>query len=226
MSDEGRQPPSDSQTSGSQSDFHISGSQAAAVVIEERYSLAVVRLNRPAQRNPLSVSTLEELEAAVERLAARLELRALVFTGTGEVFASGANIRELQRLTPDAARLFARRGQRLMQMIADAPQLTIAAVNGYCMGGGLDLALACDLRVASFDATFAHPGARLGIITGWGGTQRLPRLIGAARALELFATARRLTAVDAYEFGLVSSIGENVLAVAYRLAGLRAVPRS
>ena len=196
-------------------------SQTAAVVVEGRGALAVLRLDRPAQRNPLSVATLEELDSIVSALAARADLRAIVFTGAGDVFASGADIRELQRLTPDSAREFARRGQRLMQKIADAPQLTVAAVNGYCMGGGLDLALACDLRVASPEAVFAHPGARLGIITGWGGTQRLPRVVGAARALEMFATARRLTAADAYDCGLVSRIGDDALALACELARMR-----
>jgi enoyl-CoA hydratase len=218
MSDEERQPPSDSQASVSQSDSQNPGSQTAAVIIDERDSLAVIRLNRPAARNPLSVSTLEEIESAVAQLAARHELRALIFTGTNDVFASGANIRELQQLTPDTARQFAQRGQRLMQAIADAPQLTIAAVNGYCMGGGLDLALACDLRVASANAVFAHPGARLGIITGWGGTQRLPRLIGATRALEIFATARRLSAQEALDAGLVSHVGADALDRALELA--------
>jgi enoyl-CoA hydratase len=204
MSGDGRQPQSDSQT--------------AAVVVEERDALAVVRLDRPAQRNPLSLSTLEELESAVSTLAARTDLRAVVFTGAGGVFASGANVRELQLLTPDSAREFALRGQRLMQSIADAPQLTVAAVNGYCMGGGLDLALACDLRVAAPEAVFAHPGARLGIITGWGGTQRLPRIVGATRALELFATARRLTSYEAFEIGLVNRVGDPALDCAIELA--------
>jgi enoyl-CoA hydratase/carnithine racemase len=149
-------------------------------------------------------------------------VRAVVFTGAGDVFASGADIRELQLLTPDSAREFALRGQRLMRKIADAPQLTVAAVNGYCMGGGLDLALACDLRVASPSAVFAHPGARLGIITGWGGTQRLPRVVGAALAVEMFATARRLSSSEAYEYGLVSIISDTVVDCACNLALSRA----
>ncbi|MDT7541639.1 MAG: enoyl-CoA hydratase [Acidobacteriota bacterium] len=196
---------------------HASDSQTL-IVVEERDSLAVIRLNRPTERNPLSISTLEELDAVVSALSTRVDLRALIFTGMGDVFASGANIRELQLLTHNTAHEFARRGQRLMQKIADAPQLTIAAINGYCMGGGLDLALACDLRVASPRATFAHPGARLGIITGWGGTQRLPRLIGVTRALELFATARRLTSDEAFEIGLVNRIGDHALECALELA--------
>jgi enoyl-CoA hydratase len=187
------------------------GASADAVVVETRASSAVIRINRPAERNSLSVATLEELDAVVSRLTTRADLSAIIFTGTGDVFASGASIRELRTLTPSTAREFARRGQRLFQKIADARQLTIAAVNGYCMGGGLDLALACDLRYASPDAVFAHPGARLGIITGWGGTQRLPRLIGTARALEMFVTAKRVTSREAVEIGLASSIENPIL---------------
>jgi len=189
-----------------------------AFVVEERGSHAVLRLNRPAERNPLSVATLVELDAIVSALSARTNISTIIFTGTGDAFASGANIRELRALTSETAREFALRGQSLMQRIADAPQLTIAAVNGYCMGGGLDLALACDLRCASPTAVFAHPGARLGIITGWGGTQRLPRLIGQTRALELFATARRVTVTEAFEIGLVNWVGENALEYALTLA--------
>lgn len=148
----------------------------------------------------------------------RDDIQSIIFTGTDDVFASGANIRELTQLNPESAKDFAKFGQTLFQMIADARQVTIAAINGYCMGGALDLALACDLRVASKDAVFAHPGARLGIITGWGGTQRLPRLIGRARALEFFTTARTLKSIEALEIGLVSCIGDPVLEWAYRLA--------
>jgi enoyl-CoA hydratase len=189
-----------------------------AVIVETRSACAIVRLNHPAERNSLSVATLEELERVVSALTSSSEISAIIFTGTGDVFASGADIRELRSLTPQAAREFSARGQRLMQMIADAWQLTIAAINGYCMGGALDLVLCCDLRCASPGAIFAHPGARLGIITGWGGTQRLPRLIGAARALEMFTTAKRVTASEAYEIGLVSRIGEPVLDCAIEIA--------
>ena len=186
-----------------------------AILIEEHPSTAVVRLNRPIERNPLSIATLEELESVVATLIVRSDIRAIIFTGTDDVFASGANIRELRSLTPETARHFAQRGQRLFQKVATAPQLTVAAINGYCMGGGLDFPLACDLRCASSNAVFAHPGARLGIITGWGGTQRLPRLIGTARALEIFITARRITSAEAYTLGLVNRIGDPVLDCAF-----------
>ena len=189
-----------------------------AVVLEEHDSVAVVRLNRPAGRNPLSSNTLDELERTLDALAARAALRAIIFTGAGGAFASGANIRELAALTAEEARDFARRGQRVMGKVAGSRRLTVAAVDGYCMGGGLDLALSCDLRVASPRSVFAHPGARLGVITGWGGTQRLARLVGEARAFELFLTARRLTAAEAFSWGLVNRLAEDPLAGALELA--------
>ena len=189
-----------------------------AVVLEERGSVAVVRFNRPAERNPLSSPTLDELERTLDALAARADLRAIIFAGAGGAFAAGANIRELAALTAGEARAFARRGQRVMGKAADARQLTVAAVDGYCMGGGLDLALSCDLRVASPRSVFAHPGARLGVITGWGGTQRLARLVGEARAFEMFLTARRLTAAEAHSWGLVNRLAEDPAGCALALA--------
>ena len=192
------------------------------VVVEERGALAVIRINRPEQKNSLSAATLYGLDEAFSTLAARDDINAIIFTGTQDVFASGADIRELQTLTPDTALEFARRGQGLLQKISEARQLTIAAINGYCMGGGLDLALACRLRVASPTAVFAHPGARLGIITGWGGTQRLPALVGTPLALEMFATARRLSAREALDAGLVSRVETDALACALGLASRHA----
>ncbi|HEV2914996.1 MAG TPA: enoyl-CoA hydratase/isomerase family protein [Pyrinomonadaceae bacterium] len=191
----------------------------APVIVLARPPLAIIRLNRPAERNPLSVSTLNQLDSALSALLARTDIKSIIFTGTGDVFASGANIREIGELAPASARDFARRGQMLFERIAGASQLTIAAVNGYCMGGALDLALACDLRYASRDAVFAHPGARLGIITGWGGTQRLPRLVGMSNALEILLTARRVSASEALKIGLVNRVYDPVLDYACRIAG-------
>lgn len=195
--------------------------EGAPVLVESRAHVAIIRLNRPAERNPLSIATLNQLDTAVSALIARSDIKAIIFTGADDVFASGANIRELSSLTPATAGEFALRGQMLFQKIADAAQLTIAAVNGYCMGGGLDLALSCDLRYASRDAVFAHPGARLGIITGWGGTQRLPRLIGMHRALEFFLTTRRLNASEAFEVGLINKVSDPVFDYAYDIARTR-----
>jgi enoyl-CoA hydratase/carnithine racemase len=188
------------------------------IVTEITGSIAIVRFNRAAQRNPLSLDTLHELGGTTSGLFARDNIQTVIFTGTDDVFASGANIRELAQLDVAAALEFSKLGQDLFQTIADARQMTIAAINGYCMGGALDLPLACDIRVASKSAIFSHPGAKLGIITGWGGTQRLPRIIGRTRALEFFATARRYTSLEALEMGLVGHIGDPVLLHAMKIA--------
>ncbi|MGH9968435.1 MAG: enoyl-CoA hydratase/isomerase family protein [Pyrinomonadaceae bacterium] len=180
-------------------------------------SISVIRFNRPSERNPLSIGLLKELQRVLDSILPREDIKAIIFTGDEDVFASGADIRELTSLDSQSARSFSEFGQNLFQTIADARQVTIAAINGYCMGGALDLALACDIRVASANAVFAHPGARLGIITGWGGTQRLRRIIGRARALEFFATARRLKSEEALEMGLVSKVCDPVLDSAIKL---------
>ena len=189
-----------------------------AIVIEFKGSIAIVRFNRPAERNPLSFTTLQELQNTLSALTSRHDIRAIIFTGTDDIFLSGADIRELAQLEPHAAAAFSKLGQDVFQTIADARQITIAAISGYCIGGGLDLALACDIRIASKTAVFSHPGARLGIITGWGGTQRLPQIIGRARALELFASARMLSVTEALAFGLVSEVADPVLAYGLELA--------
>src|SRR5215813_7983785 len=181
------------------------------VLIEIIEATGIIRFNRPEKRNSLSQDVLGQLERALASLLPRDNLAAMIFTGTDDVFASGADIRELAQLNAETARDFAARGQSILNCIANARQKTIAAINGYCMGGALDLVLACDVRIASKNAVFAHPGANLGIITGWGGTQRLPRLIGQARALELFLTTRRVDAQQALDIGLVSELCDPVI---------------
>lgn len=188
------------------------------IVNEVINSVAIVRFNRPAQRNSLSRETLQDLKLTTSSLFARNDIHVVIFTGTEDVFASGANIRELAQLDEASALQFSQFGQELFQSIADAKQLTIAAINGYCMGGGLDLALACDVRVAATTAIFSHPGPRLGIITGWGGTQRLPRTIQKGLALELLLTGRRINAVEALRVGLVSRISDEPLGTALQIA--------
>lgn len=188
------------------------------IVTEIISSLAIVRFNRPAQRNYLSLATLQDLQRIMSALLPRDDIQAIILTGSHDVFTSGANIRELAQLDAEAALQFSKYGQHLFQSIADARQVTIAAINGYCMGGGLDLALTCDIRVASTDAVFAHPGARLGIITGWGGTQRLPRVIQKGVALEFLLTGRRITAIEALRVGLVTAVSDNPLHSALSIA--------
>jgi len=174
------------------------------IEIENCETSVVVRFARPEIRSPISVAVLDAIERLIDRLGD--EVKRLVFTGVGDVFASGADLREISALTPATARDFALHGQKVMNRIATTERETTAAINGFCFGGALDLALACERRIASPEATFCHPGARLGIITGWGGTQRLPRLIGEANALKMFFTASPISATDALRIGLVDEI--------------------
>lgn len=176
-------------------------------------AVLTIQFDRPGIRNPLSISVLENLRASLDDLGSN-GIKAIIFTGMDDVFASGADLREIASVTPETATEFALRGQTLMTKISTLPQKTIAAINGFCFGGALDLALACDRRIASPNATFAHPGAGLGIITGWGGTQRLPRLVGRGNALELFFTAEAIDADRAVEIGLVDEIADDPLAFA------------
>lgn len=179
-------------------------------------SLAIVTLNRPALRNTLSIETIEQLTQTFAKLNQDPEISVVILQGLGEAFAAGADIKELLKLTPQTAISFSQLGGKLFSTIASSSQLVIAAIDGYCMGGGLDLALACDLRYGSNQSIFAHPGANIGIITGFGGTYRLPSLIGLKKALQLFATAERITAKEALEIGLIQAFAEN--STAYELA--------
>ncbi len=179
----------------------------------------VVCFTRPEIRNPLSVSVLTQLHEIMDRSCTVEDYDTLIFTGTGDTFASGADLREIAGVTSETAMEFARRGQDLMGKIAGLPQNTIAAINGFCFGGALDLALACDRRFASPNAKFAHPGAGLGIITGWGGTQRLPRLIGQTAALEIFFTASPIDTEKALRLGLIDGIDDDPLARALSKRG-------
>ena len=192
--------------------------ESRSIVLEEVGPIAIVRFNQPRQRNPLSLSVLNELDELLDKLHNRVHISAIIFTGTDSAFLSGADIRELRSLSPAAALDFSRRGQQLMSKLAETRKTVMAAINGYCMGGGLDFALACHIRVGSPQAVFAHPGARLGIITGWGGTQRLPRLIGKNNALEMFVSAKQITSHEAHRLGLITEIYNPVLAGAVRLA--------
>ncbi|MDQ3490941.1 MAG: enoyl-CoA hydratase/isomerase family protein [Pyrinomonadaceae bacterium] len=180
------------------------------IIVETSEKMCVIRFNRPEKRNPLSIHVLEELNHILDKLSHIVE--AVIFTGSDDGFASGADLREIADVTSEGSKEFALRGQALMNRIAGLPQMTIAAINGFCFGGALDMALACDRRIASPHAVFSHPGVSLGIITGWGGTQRLPRLIGRAEALEMFFTAKRVTADEALRMGLIDKIALDPLA--------------
>jgi len=140
----------------------------------------------------------------------------LVITGNNKFFSAGAELAEIAALTGPAAYEFAQLGQRLMITIQDFPVPVYAAISGYCMGGGLDLALACHRRIAGPNSVFGHRGAALGLITGWGGTQRLPRLIGKPQALAMFVAAEKVNAANALRMGLVDAVAQDPVAEAIR----------
>jgi enoyl-CoA hydratase len=182
--------------------FHVERSPAATVV----------RLTSEDGTNRLSRERVLALTSAIRELP-RLPL---IIGGNDRFFSAGADLAEIAALTAAAACEFAHMGQELMNAIDRFPLPVVAAVSGYCMGGGLDLALACDVRIAHPHSIFGHRGAALGLITGWGGTQRMPRLVGRARALEMFVCAEKLTAPRALEFGLIDEISDDPLAAALK----------
>ncbi len=157
------------------------------------------------------------LTRAVRKLAEERP-RGLVITGNEHFFSAGAELAEIVALDGPEAYRFSLMGQELMNAVDEFPAPVGAAVRGYCMGGGFDLALACDFRVAHPHAIFGHRGAALGLITGWGGTQRLPRIVGRARAVEMFVAAEKLTAHQALEIGLLREIVDDPVRRAIELA--------
>lgn len=174
----------------------------------------VITFNNPEQRSPLSIAVVDELTTLINEIKNDGSVNKVIFTGVGNIFAAGADLREIAAIRSDDVKDFARMGQHLMSLIENLAQKTIAAVNGLCYGGALDLTLACDERIASQKAKFCHPGASIGIMTGWGGTQRLPRLIGQANALEMFMTAEPVNAQKAFQIGLIKKISDDPLAAA------------
>jgi len=175
----------------------------------------MIRLVSADGTNRLTTERVLALTSSVD--AASRDSRPIILTGNEQFFSAGADLNEIAELTGAEAHRFAQMGQRLMKLVDDSPVPVIAAISGYCMGGGLDLALACDLRIAAPNAIFGHRGAALGIITGWGGTQRLSRLVGKSRALQMFAAAEKLHAPEALRIGLIDRIEDDPIAAARRL---------
>ncbi len=169
--------------------------------------IALLTINRPEKLNALNAETVLELRDAVARAASDAEVRALIVTGAGEkAFVAGADINQLAVLTPIEAQAYAERGQSVFREIEMLAKPTLAAVNGYALGGGLELAMSCAVRVASENARLGQPEVKLGILPGYGGTQRLPRLVGRGRALEMLLSGEPVTAAEAYRIGLVNHV--------------------
>lgn len=170
-------------------------------------AIATVTVNVPERLNALSADLLVELASAFSGLADDRNVRAVIFTGSGDrAFIVGANIKEMASKNRDEALEFARLGHALATWIETLPQPVIAAVNGFALGGGCELALACDIRHCSTNAVFAQPEVQLGIPPGWGGSQRLPRVVGPGYAAEMIYTGRRIDAIEALRVGLVNQV--------------------
>ena len=178
----------------------------------------VVQLQSPDGTNRLTRNCVVALRELVDQLSA--QPRPLIITGNDKFFSAGADLSEIAALDGPSALEFSKMGQALMNAIDNFPASVYTAVAGYCMGGGLDLALACRYRIASPHAIFGHRGAALGLITGWGGTQRLPRLIGRARALEILVAAEKINATQALRIGLVDEVSERPVDEALRRLAL------
>jgi enoyl-CoA hydratase/carnithine racemase len=180
--------------------------------IEHRSTVDRLTLRSADGTNRLTRSLVIAVTEALTQLAPARQ--PLIIAGNERFFSVGADLREIAALDGPSAYEFAKTGQTLMNHISEFPAPVCAAISGYCMGGGLDLALACHYRIASPDAFFGHRGAALGLMTGWGGTQRLPRLVGKARALQMFVAAENINAQEALSVGLVDAIAEDPVAAA------------
>ncbi len=177
------------------------------LVVEIEDSVATITIDRPEKLNALNHTVLNELWQLFEQLHNDSAVQGILLTGAGEkAFVAGADLQEIKELDAESAMQFARNGQRLFSRIENFPKPVVALVNGFALGGGCELAMACHLRLASDKAKFGQPEINLGIIPGYGGTQRLPRLIGKTRALELLLTGDMIDAQQALTYGLVNRV--------------------
>ena len=180
--------------------------QVVTYIIENE--IAIITINNPPM-NPLIVAVRERLTAIMDELAGKLdEVKAVILTGTGKAFVAGADIKSFPELTPETAKDRLRNGRPMYLKFEQFDRPVICAINGYCLGGGLELAMCCDIRIASSNAQFGQPEINLGIIPGAGGTQRLPRLVGTGIAKELIYTGKLISAERAMSIGLVNAVVE------------------
>ena len=191
------------------------------ILVERDGGVATVTINRPKVLNALSTQTLDELRRAILALKYDDGVRVVIITGSGDKsFIAGADINELSQQTPIGGREHALRGQHVFNLVENMGKPVIAAINGYALGGGCELAMACTIRIAADTAKLGQPEINLGIIPGYGGSQRLSRLVGRGRALELLLTGDQISAADAYRIGLVNRVvtGANLMGEARKAA--------
>jgi enoyl-CoA hydratase len=192
-----------------------------SIDLERRGAIAIVTINRPDRLNVLDESSLRELYGVLKDISLERSIRAVVLTGSGErAFVAGADIAGMQGYDSDDALVFGRLGHAVASAIEHLPQPVICAVNGFALGGGCELAIAADIRIASDNAVFAQPEVQLGIPPGWGGSQRLPRVISPGYAAEMILTGKRVDAREALRIGLVNSVhpSEGLLDAAVAIA--------
>ena len=194
------------------------------MLFEKEGNIAILTFNRPEARNAVNNDVRAEFAAAMEEIEADDDIRVMILTGNGKAFASGVDIKEFNKTTPYHAHNLYRLGERVEKL----PKPVIAAVNGYCLGGGNEIAMGCDIIIASERAKFGQPEINIGIIPGGGGTQRLPRLIGACRARELIFTGDIITAEEAFKLGLVNRVvpEDQLMTIAKEIAAKIAVKSS
>src|SRR6202142_186236 len=177
------------------------------ILLEKKSAIAYVNVNRPKVLNALNGVTIEELRSIFHELKHDASIRVVILTGAGEkAFVAGADIGELAQRDPVSGKEFAHRGQNVFNLIENLGKPVIACVNGFALGGGCELALACTIRLASDNARFGQPEVKLGIIPGYGGTQRLPRLVGKGLAMQQILTGEMISAQEAYRIGLVNEV--------------------
>lgn len=175
--------------------------------VKSKDRIAHIEIGGSESVNLITVEALHQLHEYIDTICNNPEIRVLIFSGKeGNGFVAGADLDELKTFDPSHADKFSLLGQSLFQKIENMDCLSIAAVDGHCMGGGLDLLLSCDLRIASFDSVFAHPGIKIGIITGFGGTVRLPKETTNAKAKDLLFSGRKFSAREALEYGIVNEL--------------------
>ena len=176
------------------------------VTLEQKGAVGLITMNRPEALNALNDQVIRELDAVLDQVEEREDILVAVLTGAGRAFVAGADIGQMSQLTAAQAKEFGALGNRVFLKLEQLTKPTIAAVNGFALGGGCELAMACDIRLASARAKFGQPETGLGITPGFGGTQRLPRIVGTARAMELIFTAKNISAAEALEIGLVTHV--------------------
>ena len=177
------------------------------IIVEVENEIAVVTISREKSLNALNSETLAELKECFENIAARKDVRVLILTGAGKkAFVAGADISEMVNATPAEGRKMGMLAKEAFMLLETMPQVTIAAVNGYALGGGCEISMACDIRIASDNAKFGQPEVGLGILPGFGGTQRLARLVGKGRAKEIIFTCDQIDAQEAYRIGLANKV--------------------